>query len=457
VKRELAELLGPLSEERRAEVLAQLDAEEIAQLELGTEGLLGFIPKVSPELSPPRHLQPLVDLIESTLERPRKIVVSTPPQHGKTETCTHGLAWLIKQNPARRHAYATYETGRAQQVSQRTREICTAAGISTSGSRKLWRFPGGGSVFATGVDGPLTGQPVDGLLLIDDPVKNRAEAESSTYRARADDWLKSVARTRMHPSASCIVVHTRWHPDDLAGRLIDRGWEKIQLPAIDEHGKPLWPEGRPLSFLEEMRADIGEYEWASLFQCVPRARGAAVFGDSHLFELAKLNLTGFRFALGVDTAYTAKKTADWSVALVLAESGGLYYVIEVVRVQTKTPQFNSIIAALKKKWGIRRTRWYTNTVEQGVADMIDVTSKLAKEDKFVRAQPVSAAWNAGKVLVPRDQPWANLFTSEIVSFTGVDDDHDDQVDALAAAYDELANGGVPTYSGLPRAPTSRRM
>lgn len=456
MKRDISELLGPLSEERRAEVLAQLDAHELAQLELGTEGLLGFIPRVSPDLAPPRHLQPLVDVIESTLERPRKVVVSTPPQHGKTETCAHGLAWLIGQNPKRRHAYATYETRRAEQVSARTREIARAAGIGCTGSRKLWKFPGGGSVFATGVDGPLTGQPVDGLLLIDDPVKNRAEAESSTYRQRADDWLKSVARTRMHPSASCIVVHTRWHPDDLAGRLIDRGWDKIQLPAIDEHGKALWPEGRPLPFLEEMRADIGEYEWASLFQCVPRARGAAVFGDSHLFELLTLKHTGFRFALGVDTAYTAKKTADWSVAVVLAEHAGLFYVVEVVRLQCKTPQFNVILQALKKKWGIRRTRWYTNTVEQGVADMIDVESVLAKEDKFVRAQPVAAAWNAGKVLVPRDAPWANLFTSEIVSFTGVDDDHDDQVDALAAAYDELA-GAVPTYSGIPRARSPRRM
>jgi len=442
----IAQLFAGLSEEKRAQVLAQLSDAEVRQLGIATEGLLEFIPRVSPELVAPRHLQPLVNAVESTLDRPRYLVVSTPPQHGKTTVCLHGLMWLAQQNPKLRHAYVTYESSRANIVSEETRRIADRAGIGWKGNIRHWRFAGGGSVFATAVDSALTGNPVDGLLLVDDPHKNRAEAESATYRQRADDWFRSVALTRMHPSASVIVVATRWHPDDLIGRLLDRGWESIILPAINEKGEALWPEQRPLAFLEDKRERVGEYEWASLFQCVPRARGAAVFGDAHLVDsIATMNLTGYRVALGIDSAYSAKKYADYSVAVVMAEVDGKFYVLEVDRGQWKTPVFNERIKALKKKWAIHKSRWYTNTTEIGVSDLLDVRAVVAKEDKFTRSQPVAAAWNAGKVLVPSDGPWTNQFVSEVVSFTGVDDAHDDQVDALAAAFDALKTGA--SYEG----------
>jgi len=444
----IAKVLAAKSDEEQLRIIAQLSDAERTELHRCTEGLLEFIPRISPDLSTPRHLQPLVDAIESTLETPGLFVVSTPPQHGKTFLCEHAIVWLMQQNPKRRHAYATYETDRADKISDATRQLAARAGFHTTGTRKFWTNEYGGSLFSTGTGAGFTGEPVDGCLIVDDPHKNRLEAESGVYRQRADDWMRSVARTRMHPSASAIVVATRWHTDDLAGRMIDRGWTKIRLPAIDEHGKALWPEQRPLSFLTTLREELGEYDWASLYQGEPRTKGGAVFGDVHLYDPKSINWNGSRVALGVDCAYSAKTHANYSVGLVLVELGGLYYLREVQRHQVKTEPFKAVLDSLRKTYSIRKSRWYTSTTEEGTAELLGVTPELARGDKFVRAQPVAAAWNAGKVLVPEKAPWADAFVSEVVSFTGIDDPKDDQVDALAAAYDVLARPSA-SYDGLP--------
>jgi hypothetical protein len=309
----------------------------------------------------------------------------------------------MQQNPRRRHAYVTYAADRSEKIGDKVRQLANRAGFHTRGNRQFWTNDQGGSLFATGIGGPLTGEPIDGLLLVDDPIKNRLEAESGVYRERNDDWLSSVALTRCHPSASKMVVQTRWHVDDLAGRLIDRGWKKIRLPAIDENGKALWPEQRPVEFLEKYRL-ANAYDWASLWQGEPRAKGGAVFGDVHLYDPAQINWHGHRVALGVDCAYSVKTHANWSVALVLVELNGLYYVREVQRHQVKAPQFKAVLDSLKKTYSIRKSRWYTSTTEDGTAELLEVKPELARADKFVRAQPVAAAWNAGKVLVPRRRP-----------------------------------------------------
>lgn len=396
-------------------------------------------------------------MIESTLERSRKVVVATPPQHGKTETCLHGLVWLLQRDPTRRHAYVTYETDRAQKLSAKAQAVAERAGLPWSGTRKSWKIADGGSVFATGLDSGLTGEAVDGVMVVDDPVKDVVEANSATYRQRADDWMASVALTRMHPGASAIVIATRWHPDDLSGRLIARGWEHVELPAVNHYGNALWPSERPIPWLKEQRERVGEYVWASLYQCQPRARGANVFGDVHLYDPKSTVLTGRKVALGLDAAYSEKTYADYSVALAMARLGDLYYVLEVDRAQIKAPAFKQRIDAMKERHGITRSRWYTSTTEAGLAQMLGVTPVLARTDKFVRAQKYAAAWNAGKVLCPNGAPWLNDFVAEHVAFTGIDDLHDDQIDAGDAAYDELAGSGGPAFAGIPPIHVPRRM
>lgn len=474
----LVKRVAALPPAHRKAFLDDLDPEELEQLSILSEGLLDFIPRVSPRLQSPYHLRPLVEVLESTQAARWKGAVSTPPQHGKTETCLHGLIWLLKRDPFKRHAYVTYEATRAERHNKMLQDIADRAGLKWTGNRQLWRTPQGGGVVAAGVGGPLTGEPVDGLMLVDDPVKNQVEAQSSLFRERADEWFKTVAITRCHPSSSQIVVQTRWHEDDLSGRLIKRpGWRRINLPAVASEvaygrniGQELWPEGRPLAFLLEVKQDVGEYVWAALYQGEPRPRGGTVFGEPAFYkELPKAG--SFRIAIGVDLAYSKKTVADYSVAVVLmmvrdpfnAKKPPVFYVLEVVRQQVQAPAFKATLRALREKYANAPMRWYASGVEQGVGDFIKakdgelpgvpILVVPTHGDKFIRAQPVAAAHNAGRVLVPNstsivpsggaeveDVPWLNKFTAEVGTFTGVNDANDDQVDALAAAYDELVDG-----------------
>jgi predicted phage terminase large subunit-like protein len=429
------------------------------------------IPAITPKWSSPRHLQRLTDLFERIARGERvRALVSVPPQHGKTETILHGLAWLLRKRPELRNAYASYAASLAFTKSRQARDYALAAGVQLrADANKVndWVTTAGGGLLATGVGGPLTGSPVDGVLLVDDPHKNRAEAESATIREGIKGWWPSTAMTRVHPTASVIVVHTRWHPDDLIGWLQDDqpdGWEVIVLRAIADGtdpgdtrqpGEALWPEARPLWFLEERRREMGEYDWASLYDQRPRPKGGAVFGDVHLYdELPR----GFRVCIGIDLAYTERTSSDYSVAVVLAESGGLYYLLEVVRLQVPAPAFGERLKALRQAYPGAKLFGYVGGTEKGTIDFlkgqgVHIETKPAVGDKFVRATPAAASWNAGKILCPRSAPpWLDPLLGEVKSFTGVRDRRDDQIDALAAAHDALTRGGAPTFTNAPPLP-----
>lgn len=430
------------------------------------------IPAITPKWQPPRHLKRLTDLFERIARGERvRALVSVPPQHGKTETALHGLAWLLRKRPELRNAYASYAASLAFDKSRLTRDYAIAAGVQLrADANKVsnWVTTAGGGLLATGVGGPLTGSPVDGVLLVDDPHKNRAEAESAIIREGIKAWWGSTAMTRVHPQASVIAIHTRWHPDDLIGWLTDAqgdSWEIIELRAIAdgtdpldprEVGEALWPEARPLWFLEERRRDLGEYDWASLYDQRPRPKGGAVFNDVRFYtELPRT----YRVAIGVDFAYTEKTSSDYSVAVVMAESGGVYYVLEVVRLQVDAPTFADRLKALRDTYAGARIFGYVAGTEKGSADFIKkregvpLEIKNASADKFVRAQPVAASWKRGAVLLPASSPeWVNPFVSEVKVFTGVKDKRDDQVDALAAAHDALATADT---GGILRSGTSR--
>lgn len=416
-----------------------------------TESLADFVPRVSPWLKAPLHLAPLLEVFEEAARVGSvRAVTSTPPQHGKTVAVSHALTWMLRRTPSKRNAYVTYEADRAEDVNLQIQNIAREAGLGVDGNRKLWRTPAGGSVLATGVGGPLTGYPIDGWLVIDDPLKNRAEAESSTIRNRAWDWLTSTALTRCHPGASVLVIQTRWHVDDPAGRLIDKGWRRVNLPAIDNHGRALWEEARPAKWLlEEVKPQVGEYDWAALYQGEPRTKGGALFRDVAFYETLP---DRYRVAIGVDLAYTSKKHADYSAAVVLAKGGdGRYYVLDVVRAQEESPRFFDRLLILQQRYPGARFVWHTSTTEKGLAEMMNARGlniwaepAASAGDKFTRAQPVAAAWNTqpeGRVMVPRSGHWVSDFVAELANFTGVNDRHDDQVDALASAFNDLAVAG----------------
>jgi len=244
--RAIVEVFSGLPEASRQDLLSRLSDEEVAELSRATERLSDFIPRVTPRYRAPPHLAPLISRLEQAREREVRCVIHAPPRHVKTDTILNAFAWHLWQDPTRTHGFVTYSADLSRSKSRKARNLAIAGGVNLAADANRldeWLTTDGGGLVATGVGGPLTGRGITGLLVVDDPVKNRVEAESETTREKVWEWFNDVAYTRLEPGSSCIVVMTRWHPSDLAGKLIDdKGWEYIKLPAIDEHGAALWPD-----------------------------------------------------------------------------------------------------------------------------------------------------------------------------------------------------------------------
>jgi predicted phage terminase large subunit-like protein len=381
-----------------------------------------------------------------------------PPRHGKTEVLLHGIAWALAQKPHLQFGYVSYAETFARSKSRRARDLARAAHVALrtdADALQEWRTHDGGGLFATGIGGPLTGHGVD-VLLVDDPHKNREEAESALVRQSVYEWFTSTGVTRVEPQGSIIVVHTRWHGDDLIGRLerestkyAETGglegehWDLVSLRAIDEDtGAALWPERWPADVLDRRRRTIGEYEWAALFQGRPRPRGAKLFREPIRYDGPAL--MGRRLIIGVDVAGTKSSRADWTVAAVLAFTGEADElsadVLEALRLQEEIPEVCRQLEALQKKWNAPLVIEGSGIGKAVPQTLLDVNPRLRievvhpTEDKFTRAQAYAAGWNQGRVRVPASATWLPEFLRVHADFTGVNDRHDDDVDAAVHAW-----------------------
>lgn len=424
--------------------------------------LLDFVPRVTPRWMRPAHLRRIAEAIHEAETSPVRVLISVPPRHGKTELILHVIAWWLLRHPEQTVVYASYSADIARSKSRLARDYARRAGVKLredSTALNEWRTPEGGGLIATGVGGPLTGHGAN-LLIVDDPHKNRQDAESQTIRDTIHQWFTSTAMSRIEPGGSVLVVHTRWHPDDLIGRLehdTETDWRYINLPAINDEGEALWPERWPADAIQRRKAEVGEYDAASLYDGNPRPRGGQVFAEPTYYD--ELPSGGYRVGIGLDLAYSAKTKSDYSVIVIGRMYGDAFYVIDVVRKQQRVDEFSPVLNDTCSNYKATKPRWYCSGTEQGTAQTLGVLGTkinaiVTHADKFVRAQPVATRWNAGKVLVKRNAAWAPTFVAEVTKFTGVNDPKDDQVDALAAAFDEVNRNLAPVtpWKILPRNP-----
>lgn len=217
-------------------------------------------------------------------------MVFMPPRHGKSEIVSVQFpAWAIGKDNDRQIIEASYSGDLATDFGRQTRDLIGNKEFSNifsdvslsedSQAKGKWNTNGRGAYNAVGVGGATTGKGAD-ILIIDDPIKNRQDADSEVIRETAHSWYRSTARTRLSPTGAIILVMTRWHDDDLAGRILKSEnadkWEVIRLPAIatqDEEfrkeGEALWGNHFTLDNLNETKSDLGGYEWSALYQQNP--------------------------------------------------------------------------------------------------------------------------------------------------------------------------------------------
>ncbi len=223
----------------------------------------------------------------------KRLIITMPPRHGKSETVTvRYAAWRLERDPKLNIILGSYNQKLANRFSRRIRAIVEERIPLAKDKRSAdeWETNVRGGVKAVGVGAGITGFG-GSLVIIDDPVKNRAQAESRTMRDNVWDWFNDDIYTRLEPGASIILIQTRWHEDDLAGRLLKQSadggeaWEKVDLPALAEDGDPLgrpigkalWPERYSAEALEAIRRQQGTYSFSALYQQQPVPSDGGLF------------------------------------------------------------------------------------------------------------------------------------------------------------------------------------
>lgn len=439
------------------------------------DDLLGFYALANPEYRHPEHLfapgidkdgrpaKSLGQTLEATLDAPQMASFSTPPQFGKTVLVLCAILWFAFRRPDSRNAYVSYNDDIALAKSDEFRKMAKAIGLQPTGPKSCITIRNGSQIVFTSVDGPLEGKPVTGLLILDDPYKNRLDAESAAARKEVSSWFTSTALGRTHPSTSVIVIGHRWTVDDLIEELIPKGWPWSNYPALWPSGRSLWESFKSAVFLLVRRTQVGPFIWESEYQGNPTAKGGRLFEGVYKYvsedpsfttkgappgETIRLpNRSLLNIAIGVDLAYTEKTSSDWSVAVVLAEYDARWYVLEVVRRQVKADVFAEELLLLSQKYPGAQMRWDGSTTERGAADLmrrfvkVPLQSVLAQGKPFNRAQLVGAAWRTQKVLLPdhtdkalqSSAVWLPEFARILTSFTA-EATEDDDVAALASAH-----------------------
>jgi hypothetical protein len=225
----------------------------------------------------------------------KRLMITMPPRHGKSMLASEFFpAWYMGRNPGHYVVTATYAQDLADDFGRKVKnqiedelfqQVFPGVGLADdSKSSKRFHVEGcGGGIehvttqrgafYAVGVGGPLTGRGAH-LLLIDDPIKNREDADSEVQRRKVKDWYTSTAYTRLMPGGRIVIIQTRWHEDDLSGWLQaeheHEGWVVLNLPAISKEGVALWPDQYPIETLEQIKRALPPRDWSALYQQQPQ-------------------------------------------------------------------------------------------------------------------------------------------------------------------------------------------
>lgn len=438
-----------------------------------------------------RHLDPRIrqtpalDLIDAALvellDTPDgRLIISMPPQEGKsTRVAKDFPTWVLTQNPDCRIVTASYAQGLANRNGRTIRRNLTdhpTLGLTIApdnGAVHEWQLAGHeGGVLSVGVGAGLTGRPAD-LLIIDDPIKDRKEADSETFRENVWNWWTDVASTRLAPGAPVVVILTRWHQDDLAGRLLaaedGHTWRVINIPAQADHSPekgetdPLGREpgefmvsarGRKTRQWEAIKVRSGSRTWASLYQGRPSPAAGNIFRRDwwrtyeqplwvERFDGSRVVVDADEVLISWDLAFKDTQASDYVCGQVWARRGADCYLLDQVHARLD-------FVATCREFRVLAARW-PQALLKLVEDKANGPAVIAQLNRTVpgivpeepqgskeaRAAAISPLVEAGNVWLPAPElaPWVGDFIEETAGFPNAA--HDDQVDAMSQALNRL--------------------
>jgi len=386
----------------------------------------------------------------------KKLMVFLPPRHGKSQTITETYpSYYLGRYPNKKVMCISYgdslakEFGRKnrQKVKEYGKEIFNIELDPTNKSMSDFTIKDhtGGAYFA-GILGGVTGRGAN-ILIIDDPIKTRQEAESETYRNRVWEEYQSSLSTRLMPNGATIIVLTRWHFDDLAGRLLELEadqWEVISLPALAEENDPigreegqtLWPQfGFDEEWAKNKIREVGGKTWASLYQQRPSPESGDIFKREWI-KFYKVLPQFDEMAISVDASFKDKKGSDFCVMQTWGKKGANVYLVDQIRDRMAFPATVAAIRSMAAKWPKAHAKLVEDKangtavidfLKNEISGMIPVEPMGGKE---VRAAAISPQWESGNVYLPHPSicPWINDFIEELIQFPNAK--NDDQVDCM---------------------------
>lgn len=415
----------------------------------------------------------------------KRLMIFMPPRHGKSMLASEFFpAWYLGRNPDHYVIAATYAQELADDFGRKVRNqiadpmynsIFPGVGLkadSTSSRRfhvtqPLDSFSTGqnGAYFAVGVGGPLTGRGAH-LLLIDDPVKNREEADSELIRRKTKDWYTSTAYTRLMPGGRVVIIQTRWQEDDLSGWQLaehaDEGWDVLSLPAISDDGNPLWPEQYDLATLENIKRNLGPRDWSALYQQRPVPEEGNYFRREWLHEYDHHPPIETLRVYGASDYAVTSEGGDYTVHVVIGiDPSGNMWLLDLWRKQASSDVWVEAWCDLVIEWKPAQWAEEGGQINAGVGPFLTKRARerkaytwrrqfTSRHDKSVRARSIQGRMAMNGLMVPKNAKWLADFVHELISFDA--GKHDDQVDAIGlfGQLMDLINSGKPIDEQKPK-------
>lgn len=439
----------------------------------------------------PRHVRYLSKRLALTVSGDlKRLLVMEPPRHGKTELVVLAfIVWFLDLFPSKRVILASHTADFAQWLGGRVRDAIEehpdqlSVHVARDSSAKgRWDTTVGGGMFSVGVGGTPVGRGGD-LIVVDDPVAGPEDVASAENReATWLWWNEKIVTRRETEKAVFVVMHQRWHEDDLAGRIQARAtvpWEIVSLPAIAKpgdvlgraEGEALWPERWSIEALRETRSGSPPRTWAAQFQQEPVPAEGDMFKREWL-DAARYDVTSDgRYLLPggltigveamrryqvVDLAASIKTEADRTVIGTLGiVPDGRALLLDVDAARREGPDIIPAMQRSLAKWStpithVEKVGFQLTLIQEARRRGLPVMELEADKDKVSRALPLTAAFQGARILLPKVASWLGLVESELLAFPR--GDHDDTVDMLSYAERVRTSG----LGGLPPAMVTAR-
>jgi len=453
----------PVDRELFEQLLAELKKREDAKADLGSfaQYVMGF--------TPARHHRLIINKIMPVLTTPGlRIIISAPPGSAKSTYSTVALsAWILGQvMPEYKLVTVSHTKKLADNFARKVRAVVANpnygkvfSDVELAQNNKSigsWALNTGVEYLSIGVGGGISGHRAD-LLIVDDPIRGRGDAESPVKQETLLEWWYSDAMTRIKPQASVIIIATRWTQMDLIGNLIstegiqkDGGqWDYLELPALckdpatdamgREIGEALWPEWQPISALLKIKnGGMPIKDWESMYQCSPTAESGNIVEREHLKHTFRENELppNMRKYHSWDTAGSDAEKANPTVCGTWGVHDGKYYLLNVRRGRWTFREIEANVVKWYHTDGVSGTLIENKSAGAFVIQNLKLAGTPINIFKFNpekhgskrdRFEAVSPTYEAARVLLPEKADWKELYIEELVNYPGAISG-DDQVD-----------------------------